>query len=81
MVISMEFEELIEQRKTCAYPEYLYVQDLQEIFGVGYSKARLMMNKLPYVRIGKRDAVLKSQLTAYVAEHGGISVEWPKRKR
>lgn len=81
MVIHMEHEELIGPREEHAYPEYLYVQDLQEIFSVGYSKARLMMNKLPYVRIGKRDAVLKSQLTSYIAEHGGISVEWPKRKR
>ena len=77
----MEEVELASKIKEDVGAEYLYVKDLQELFRVGYSKARLMMNKLPYVRIGKRDAVLKSQLTAYVAEHGGISVEWPKRKR
>lgn len=77
----METVECINDIKIDTGAEYLYVKDLQELFRVGYSKARLMMNKLPYVRIGKRDAVLKSQLTTYVAEHGGISVEWPKRKR
>ncbi|WP_303203004.1 hypothetical protein [Raoultibacter timonensis] len=77
----MEADELASKIKEDVGAEYLCVKDLQELFRVGYSKARLMMNKLPYVRIGKRDAVLKSQLTAYVAEHGGITVEWPKRKR
>lgn len=61
--------------------EYLYVRDLQELFSVGYSKARLMMDALPSSRIGNRDAVLRSDLDAYVSEHGGIEVKWPKRKR
>lgn len=61
--------------------QYLYVKDLQEMFRVGYSKARLMMDKLPHVRIGNKDAVLRKQLEEYIIENGGIEVKWPKRKR
>lgn len=61
--------------------EYLYVRDLQQLFSVGYSKARLMMDALPSSRIGNRDAVLRSDLDAYISEHGGIEVKWPKRRR
>lgn len=61
--------------------DYLYVKDLQELFQVGYSKARLMMDVLPSKRIGHRDCVLRSDLNAYIEENGGINVKWPKRRR
>jgi len=59
---------------------FLYVADLEELFGVGYSKARLMMDELPSMRIGKRDCVRATDLDAYLTEHGGIMVTWPKRR-
>jgi len=61
--------------------EYLFVQDLREMFKVGQSKARLMMSVLPSVRIGQSDCVLRTDLDAYLAEHGGIKVKWPKQRR
>ncbi len=61
-------------------PKYLYVEDLQAIFRVGRSKARLMMDVLPSVQIGRKDAVLERDLYFYIEEHGGIEVKWPKRR-
>ena len=38
-------------------PQFLDVSDLQTMFGVGRSKARLMMDTLPSVRVGSKDYV------------------------
>lgn len=57
------------------------VPDLQRMFHVGRSKARLMMDALPSVRAGNKDCVSAKQLADYIAEHDGIPVKWPKRRR
>lgn len=60
---------------------YLDVADLQSLFGVGRSKARLMMDALPSIRIGSKDYVLDIELQKYVQANDGIHVKWPKRHR
>ena len=74
-----------EEQMDCAVrsggAEYLFVRDLREMFMVGQPKARLMMSVLPSVRIGQSDCVLRTDLDAYLAEHGGIKVKWPKQRR
>ena len=78
----MQVEKTAKEYPTeCEGAQYLYVKDLQAIFRVGYSKARLMMDKLPHLRIGNKDAVLRMQLEEYIIENGGIEVKWSKRKR
>lgn len=62
-------------------PRFLTVSDLQDMFGVGRSKARLMMDTLPSIRVGNKDYVTVSALNDYIEEHGGIQVNWPKRHR
>ncbi len=62
-------------------PQYLGVSDLQEMFGVGRSKARLMMDALPSIRVGSKDYITATALNTYIAENGGIPVKWPKRYR
>ena len=39
-----------------------------------------MMDVLPSVQIGRKDAVLERDLYFYIEEHGGIEVKWPKRR-
>lgn len=68
---------LIEQPRT----HYIDVNGLAQLFGVGRSKARLMMDALPSVRIGSKDYVLETRLDEYLQEHGGVLIKWPKRKR
>jgi hypothetical protein len=68
---------LIEQPRT----HYIDVNGLAQMFGVGRSKARLMMDALPSVRIGSKDYVLGTRLDEYLQEHGGVLIKWPKRKR
>jgi hypothetical protein len=41
---------------------YIDVNGLAQMFGVGRSKARLMMDVLPSVRIGSKDYVLGTKL-------------------
>lgn len=60
---------------------YIDVNGLAQMFGVGRSKARLMMDVLPSVRIGSKDYVLGTKLGEYLQEHGGIPIKWPKRHR
>lgn len=36
-------------------PQYLGMSDIQEMFGMGRSKARLMMDTLPSIRVGSKD--------------------------
>lgn len=66
---------------TTKYSQYLGVSDLQEMFGVGLSKARLMMDALPSIRVGSKDYITAAALNAYITENGGIPIKWPKRKR
>lgn len=56
------------------------VGDLQSMFHVGRSKARLMMDSLPSIRVGSKDYVTAQALGQYIHEHNGIPVKWPKRK-
>lgn len=62
-------------------PQFLDVSDLQALFGVGRSKARLMMDALPSIRVGSKDYIAHAALNTFIAENGGIPVKWPKRKR
>jgi hypothetical protein len=65
-------------------PVFLYVEDLQQLFKVGRSKARLMMDALPStirIRIGQKDCISSHALTEYLSTHDGIAVKWPKRHR
>lgn len=61
--------------------EVLYVSDLMELFSCGRSKASLIMDAIPHVKIGQRSAVFRMDLEDYLRDHGGVSVVWPKRKR
>lgn len=61
-------------------PEFLDVKALQEMFGVGRSKARLMMNSLPSFRVGNKDYITVSALNKYLSEHDEIPVKWPRRR-
>lgn len=61
--------------------QFLDVSGLQKMFGVGRSKARLMMDVLPSIRIGSKDYISTTALNTYIAENGGITIKWPKRKR
>lgn len=61
--------------------QHLGVSDLQEMFGVGRSKARLMMDALPSIRVGSKDYITAAALNAYITENGGIPIRWLKRKR
>lgn len=75
---------MIEQQSdsdTVNRPEFLDVSDLQTLFGVGRSKARLMMDVLPSIRVGSKDYITYTALNTFIAENGGIPVKWPKRKR
>lgn len=62
-------------------PQFLGVSDLQRLFGVGRSKARLMMDVLPSIRIGSKDYIAATALNSFIEQNGGIPVKWPKRKR
>ncbi len=61
--------------------QFLDVAALQAMFGVGRSKARLMMDVLPSIRVGNKDYISQKALTNYIAANNGIPVSWPKRHR
>lgn len=63
------------------HPQFLDVSDLQALFGVGRSKARLIMDVLPSIRVGSRDYIAATALSAFIAENDGIPIKWPKRRR
>lgn len=56
--------------------DWLTVEDLRSIFGIGDTKARKMMAVLPSVRIGKRQYVLLSDLNKYIKDNNGIIIHW-----
>ena len=72
---------MTEDVKEYSEARYLDVKGLARAFGVGYSKARLLMQALPSIRVGSRDFVPEAVLKTYITEHGGIPVKWPKRHR
>ena len=55
------------QRDRMKAPQYLGGGDLQEMFGVGRSKARLMMDALPSIRVGSKDYIPATALNTYIA--------------
>lgn len=61
--------------------QFLDVAALQTMFSVGRSKARLMMDVLPSIRVGNKDYVSQKALTDYLTANGGIPISWPKRHR
>lgn len=62
------------------HPQFLDVSDLQALFGVGRSKARLIMDALPSIRVGSKDYIAATALSAFIAENDGIPIKWPKRR-
>lgn len=60
---------------------YLSVANLQILFDAGRSKACLMIDFLPLVRIGSKDYVLNTKLVKYPKTNGGIHVNCSKRHR
>ena len=62
-------------------PQFLGVSDLQALFGVGRSKARLMMDALPSIRVGSKDYITVTALSTFIVENDGIPIKWPKRRR
>ena len=61
--------------------QFLDVAALQTMFGVGRSKARLMMDVLPSIRVGNKDYVSQKALPDSLTANGGIPISWPKRHR
>lgn len=61
--------------------QFLDVAALQSMFKVGRSKARLMMDVLPSIRVGNKDYISQKALENYIAANNGIPVRWPKRQR
>ena len=54
----------------------LFVEDIQEIYHTGKSKAHLILNQVPgVIRIGKRKAIRQSTLEMHLKQHGGIDVK------
>lgn len=66
---------------TADRPQFLDVSDLQALFGVGRSKARLMMDALPSIRVGSKDYITVTALSTFIVENDGIPIKWPKRRR
>ena len=62
-------------------PQFRDVSDLQALFGVGRSKARLMMDALPSIRVGSKDYITVTALSPFIVENDGIPIKWPKRRR
>ncbi|KAB1945223.1 hypothetical protein HUE67_11320 [Bifidobacterium longum subsp. infantis] len=61
--------------------QFLDVAALQSMFKVGRSKARLMMDALPSIRVGNKDYISQKALNGYLTANGGIPISWPKRRR
>lgn len=56
----------------------LDVNDLEDIFECGRSKARLVMNKLPHFRFGKKELCYTVDLIDCIDKNGGIVVKWER---
>ena len=56
----------------------LDVNDIENIFECGRSKARLVMNKLPHFRFGKKELCYTVDLIDYIDKNGGIVVKWER---
>lgn len=71
----------MEKTEPVTQLQFLDIAALQTMFGVGRSKARLMMDVLPSIRVGNKDYVSQKTLTDYLTTNGGIPISWPKRHR
>lgn len=58
--------------------QFLDISALQTMFGVGRSKACLMIDVLPSIRVGNKDYVSQKALTDYLTINGDIPISWPK---
>lgn len=56
--------------------EELGVEDIMQRWGCGRAKARMIMDEVGAVRIGRTPFVRKRDLEAYLEEHGAISLNW-----
>lgn len=61
--------------------KYLRWQDVSMMLGCGRSKAMLIINEIGPVHIGRTACVRADDLDRHIAEHGGVAVKWPPRKR
>ena len=57
---------------------FLGWQDFADLFGCGRSKALLLMHEVGVVHIGHAVFVRAVDLEAYLDEHDGIDITWPK---
>ena len=79
--VSVRINDTVEP--TRKYPpsehDMLAIEDLQELFGIGRSKASRLMTQLPReicTRVGKSWYVKRGDLEAYLAKHDDVSVDW-----
>lgn len=58
--------------------EWLTVDDIMKQWSCGRVKARLIMNEVGTISIGRTPFVRSSDLDAYLSEHDAIRLEWGK---
>ena len=58
--------------------EYLSVEDIMKRWGCGRAKARLIMDEIGTLRIGRTPFVRNRDVEAYLAEHDSIHLDWGK---
>ena len=78
---SLPFDRAIDAEKQTAHEhDWLFVEDIRELFKCGDSKARAILRTLPAQKIGKRTAVRRKDLNSYIEKHGGVMAKWPSRR-
>lgn len=55
---------------------FLNIQDLRNIFNCGDTKARKIMDQLPWVKFGNSKRVHGDLLAKYLNENRGFDLEW-----
>lgn len=56
-------------------------EDIAGVCHCGRSKALLIIHRIGPVYIGRTPFVRTEDFAAYIAEHGGVALEWPPRRR
>lgn len=59
---------------------FLDWQNVAEIFHCGKSKAMLIMHSIGVVYIGSKAYIRSDDLKGHLAEHGEISITWPRKR-
>lgn len=60
---------------------YLQWPDVSRKLGCGRSKAILIIHEIGPVYIGRTACIREEDLDRHIAEHGGVKVKWPRRRR